>query len=299
MASCHLRSPSADHMHQRKKRREALAVLQRISEHPENVLIVHYSCESFDKGETTSSPRVTSIAVRNLKSGHTDSFSIQQLAERRQLTALTIESQYDSLEHGMLREFYDFLERHKTHSWAHWNMRDTKYGFPAISHRFAVLGATASELPTERLIDLSRLFVALYGVGYVKHPRLESLMDLNHVSRVSFLTGEDEAAAFAAKDYSKVHQSTLRKVDNLANLVERAANGTLKTMSSWRERNGITLKEATLGVHEHWIVVSALIVLAVVSGVLQIFGISFKDCGSGAAPVQTFKVQDGALPTRR
>jgi hypothetical protein len=61
---------------------------------PEHTVVIHYSCESFYERDNPRSPRVTSIAVRNLDSGQTKSFSIHLVAERRKLLE-SIEQHYD------------------------------------------------------------------------------------------------------------------------------------------------------------------------------------------------------------
>ncbi len=102
------------------KRREALATLQKILANTSNVVVIHYSCESFYDRPSGSSPRITSIAVRNLNSGQTTSFSIHQIAERdKKFTTEEIEDNYDELEKKMLKEFYDYVGAHSSHLWLH------------------------------------------------------------------------------------------------------------------------------------------------------------------------------------
>lgn len=138
----------------------------------------------------------------------------------------------------MLEEFYNFVGRHSSHIWLHWNMRDINYGFPAIAHRFKVLQGTPEDVGESKLADLSRLLIAIYGVGYIQHPRLPSLVEKNQITHRDFLAGKAEADAFTNKQYVKLHQSTLRKVYVLANIVERAADGSLKTNSTWKDIYG-------------------------------------------------------------
>jgi len=75
-----------------------------------NVLIIHYSCESFYDRPGGSTPRVTSIAVRNLDSGQTESFSIHKVAELKVISLAEISRHYDALEKDMLDEFGQFLQ---------------------------------------------------------------------------------------------------------------------------------------------------------------------------------------------
>jgi hypothetical protein len=220
------------------KRRQAKMKLSDLMSKSDQVIVIHYSCESFYDRPDGSSPRITSIAVRNLDSGQTTSFSIHQVAERKGYSATVLEQHYDDLEKLMLGEFYDFVLRHSSHIWLHWNMRDINYGFPAIAHRFKVLQGVPEDIDESKLVDLSRLVVAIYGVDYAQHPRLTSLIEKNQITHRDFLAGQVEADAFNNKQYVQLHQSTLRKVGIFANIVERAADGSLKTNSTWKDIYG-------------------------------------------------------------
>ena len=78
---------------------------------PDFVVVIHYSCESFYDRPNGTSPRITSIAVRNLASGQTTSFSIHQVAERRKMLN-NIEEHYDNLEKEMLDDFNNYIHSH-------------------------------------------------------------------------------------------------------------------------------------------------------------------------------------------
>lgn len=92
-----------------KRQKEARATLGRVFSDAANVWVVHYSCESFYDRVEGRSPRITSIALRNLDSAQTVSFSIHQAAERRQLPFAEIEAHYDELERQMLDAFLPML----------------------------------------------------------------------------------------------------------------------------------------------------------------------------------------------
>jgi len=220
------------------KRKKAKIKLAELISKADRVIVIHYSCESFYDRSDGSSPRITSIAVRNLEAGQTKSFSIHQVAERKGYSASALEQHYNQLEKLMLDEFYDYVRRHSSHVWLHWNMRDINYGFPAIAHRYQVLQGEPEEVNESKLVDLSPLLIAIYGNRYIEHPRLKSLVDKNHMTYRDFLDGKSEAEAFVNKQYVKLHQSTLRKVDNFADIVERAADGSLKTNSTWKNIYG-------------------------------------------------------------
>ena len=248
-----------------KKARKQLAD---IINNPKNVTVIHYSCESFYDRPDGSSPRITSIAVRNLYSGQTTSFSIHQVAEIKAYSKDDIEMNYNSLEKLMLDDFYQYISSHQHYTWVHWNMRDINYGFPAIAHRYRVLGGNPLEINESNMVDLARLLVAIYGTQYISHPRLQKLMEKNKITDKDFLSGADEATAFQKKEYVKLHQSTLRKVDVIANISERLGNGVLKTNAKWKDIYGSY--PAALGefLKEHWIFslisfISAIVGLAV------------------------------------
>jgi len=254
-----------------RRRHAAKSDLSRLFQSPNSVLAIHYSCESFYERPDGSSPRITSIAVRNLGSGQTVSFSIHQLAERdKKIKPDEIESSYDDLERKMLKEFYEFVDRNRTCTWLHWNMRDVNYGFAAIAHRYKVLGGKdVFEVPDHQLSDLARLLVGLFGVGYIGHPRLARIVEKNNITNKDFLTGEEEAKAFVDKQYVKLHQSTLRKVDILTNLAERAHDGTLKTNATRSEIYGSEVAYLTSILQEHW----GFALIALIGSIASIIGL--------------------------
>ncbi len=213
--------------------------------------MIHYSCESFYEREDGSSPRITSIALRNLKTAQTSSYSIHQIAERSGIAAADIGNNYDDLERKMLDLYFEHVGSHKGANYMHWNMRDANYGFAAIAHRYAVLGGEPRNIDDVKKFDLSRLLIDIYGVSYIGHPRLENLLDENSIKPRDFLSGKDEAAAFENGNYVGLHQSTLRKVDVLANISERAKNRQLRTKATWWDMHGGRLRTGVNWIVEH------------------------------------------------
>jgi hypothetical protein len=254
-----------------RRRREGKTALGEIFAHPEIVLAIHYSCENFNDPPDGASPRITSVAVRNLKSGQTKSFSIHQVAEKNHIPPADINGHYDSLEKKMLRSFYGYVGKHQNCKWLHWNMRDSNYGFDAIAHRFEVLGGKPGVVPEAARYDLARLLIELYGVGYIGHPRLAKIVELNKISDLDFLDGAQEAQAFVDGQYVRLHKSTLRKVDILCNLVERAADGSLKTKARWHEIYGGMFGAATEAITEY----PLFALIALISSVLTIVSFFF------------------------
>lgn len=241
-------------INQLRRRKDARKTLAGLFEKAKDVVIVHYSCESFYDRVDGSSPRVTSIAVRNLASGQTRSFSIHQMAERKGIPIPDIAAQFNVLEKQMLTDFYEYAKTHLRCQWLHWNMRDINYGFAALEHRAQVLKVKSVTIPEESRHDLSRMLISIYGKAYIGHPRIESLMNKNKISDKDFLVGGGEAKAFEDQEYVKLHQSTLRKVDVFANIAEMAENGSLQTNATWWEIHGGTFPAAAEWLKEHWIV---------------------------------------------
>ncbi len=254
-----------------KKRKLARGQLEKIFSTPEHTLIIHYSCESFYDRNNPLSPRVTSIAVRNLDSGQTKSFSIHLVAER--IGHLnSIDQHYDELEKAMLEDFFLTVSKRQHCQWVHWNMRDANYGFEALENRLCALGGTISDtVPELNRIDLSRILVSIYGTKYISHPRLENIIRHNRITSKDFLTGKEEAAAFENKEFVKLHQSTLRKVDVLASIAERAYANDLDTLSTWWDKNGHSIKEWGELIKEHWLISTIVGLVSVISTVIKIW----------------------------
>ena len=251
-----------------RKFKDAERILGEIFEHRQSVICVHYSCESFYDRPCGTSPRVTSIAVRLLGTGQTRSFSIHQQAELSRLKLEDIPNQYDCLENRMLTQFYEFVAQHHTHKWMHWNMRDGNYGFEALAHRFRVLGGAPVDIQDAQKIDLARIMRDFLGPEYVPHPRLAKLLELNNMTPQNFMSGAQEAEAFTSREYVRLHQSTLSKVDAIANIVEEAVADRLACDNSYFARRGLTFSSTAEILKNHPIYGF----LAILATVIAIYG---------------------------
>lgn len=257
-------------LRQLQKRNKAKKRLAELIGDPERIVVIHYSCEDFYNRPNGSSPRITSIAVKNLANGQTSSFSIHQMAEKRHIPFAQIGQHYDELEKLMLDRFYEYVRAHSGYTWLHWNMRDVNYGFHAIAHRYEVLSGQPVEIHESQLEDLSRLIVAIYGLRYINHPRLPNLVQKNDISTLDFLSGAEEAAAFNNKEYVKLHLSTLRKVEILANIAERADMGILKTNTRWIDIYRLYPQVIGEWLKEHWLASLISFIIAVIGLILGI-----------------------------
>lgn len=227
-----------------KERAKSRALIEDLYKNSNRVYVVHYSCESFYENATGASIRVTSIAIRNLSSAQTKSWSLHKSAEL--LGVKDIPGNLDQLEREMLDGYFSFLRNHGDCRFVHWNMRDENYGFYALEHRFRVLKGVPFELQDDRKVDLARELISLYGRKYAPHQdskgrkgRIMSLAELNQVTDEDAMTGKEEADAYLSGDYLKMHRSTLRKLDMFANFFDRTHHKKLKTKSSWFDRVGV------------------------------------------------------------
>ena len=141
----------------------------------------------------------------------------------------------------MLQHFFDYVSKYQGNSYLHWNMRDANYGFQAIEHRFRVLhdgNHPVYIVDDSNKADLSRLIQDIYGSNYIDDPKMETLLYKNNIQPLDFLPGKQEAEAFENREFAALHLSTLRKVDVISNLAQRANENRLVTNTGWWEMNG-------------------------------------------------------------
>ncbi|WP_444943064.1 hypothetical protein ACJJIK_13630 [Microbulbifer sp. ZKSA006] len=187
--------------------------LKLLKENEQSLFIVHYSCQNLNDNNENYSPRITSIAVLHVGSSTMHSFSIHLIAEIKGIAREDINDHYDDLEGEMLDLFFGFVAENDNAYWLHWNMSNINYGFEALAHRYKVLTQKdAKRIPDSRKFNLSALILSVYGKNCVEHPRMASFMKLNDGEHRDNLSGKEEVDAFAAKEYVKLHKSTMSKV---------------------------------------------------------------------------------------
>ncbi|MDM9555974.1 MULTISPECIES: hypothetical protein [Pseudomonas] len=260
-----------------KDRSASRQLVEKLFQDAHRVFVVHYSCESFYENATGASLRVTSIAIRNLKSAQTKSWSLHATAELLGMLE-SMPTNLDNIEKRMLDGYFEFLRTHADCQFLHWNMRDNNYGFYAVEHRHRALGGNPYELQDANKHDLARILVSLYGHRYAPHSdsagrrgRIMGLAELNNITDKDALTGEQEAAAYVAGDFLTMHRSTLRKLDMFANFFDRAHQKTLKTTSTWMDRVGVHPVAVIEWAKSHPLI-TGLLLLGSVLGAVTSFG---------------------------
>ncbi len=141
-------------------------------------------------------------------------------------------------------------------------MRDDNYGFPAIYQRYRALGGTPIMLKDTTQYNLADLLSGIYGPKYVSDPKLETLVNLNGITKLGFVKGEDEPNLFLTKEFVNLQNSTLRKVECIAAILELQIIGQLKTKPSG-------VRERWQGVYNH----PTMQIILVISALASIIGL--------------------------
>lgn len=212
--------------------------LRELTSNISSVFLIHYSCQDLSDANEGYSPRITSIAVLHADSQTMHSFSIHLVAEKRKVDRSSIEAHYDELEAEMLERFFGFVSSNPEARWVHWNMSNINFGFDTLSHRYEVLtGETAPRIQDSRRYNLSSLIMAKYGSNCVDHPKMPNLMEVNGGKHRDVLSGQEEAEAFKAKEFLKLHKSTMSKVYWFRSIFYKLIAGKVKTQrSNWSSK---------------------------------------------------------------
>lgn len=250
------------------QRKKTLSRLDSIANNLEHVLIIHYSCESFFNIKDGRTPRITSIAIQNVKTSQTESFSIHKMAEINGIPIEKIKDNYDLLEKKMLDEYFNYIEKRDQYTFIHWNMRDINYGFSAIEHRYQVLGGKPYRIPDDKKIDLAITLIDVYSKKYSGHGefgRFYNLVKINNITARGMLNGKEEADAFESENYIALHQSTLRKVNCLSDILYKILDKSLITEATFRDIYGIYPKALIEFIKDHWLW-GLIVMIAIIFG---------------------------------
>lgn len=197
----------------------------------DRIYFVHYSCQNLSDDNEGYSPRITSIAVLHMSSDQMGSFSMHIIAEEMNISRDEIFDRYDEIEELMLRRFFAFAEAKRDKAlWIHWNMTNINYGFEALEHRYRILtNEEPYHIDEANRFNLPAMIREKYGANYAKDPKMQSLMELNGGPHRDFLTGIEEVTAFKAKEFLKMHKSTIVKVYFFRSAFVKAVKNDLRT----------------------------------------------------------------------
>lgn len=224
-----------------KKQKKAFKELKDLLE-KDKIFVIHYSCESFYDIKDKATPRITSIVIKNVRSGQTHSFALHLSAEELKIPVENISDNYDKIEIKMLKDYFDFISKHLDYTWVHASMNDIYFGFQAIEQRYKVLGGKAiCSIQDSSKINISTLLYRIYGDDFIDKPVMEKLIRKNFDVK-DLLSGEEEAKAFNNKDYIKMHRSTLAKASKYADILYRVKNNNLLTNATFKTRYGLSMQ---------------------------------------------------------
>lgn len=199
---------------------------------PGNFFLVHYSCQSLNDDNEGLSPRITSIAINHFATGQSVSFSTHSIAEELRIQRDEVLQRIDEIELELLIQFFAFIRDRRDKYWVHWNMRNLTFGFEHLEHRYRALGRRdACVIAVEQRLNLNDLIADRYGAEYAQHPKMLKLMEQNGGRPRDFLDGKEEAAAFANREFMRMHNSTLSKIGFFSSAMRKLVNGKLKTAS--------------------------------------------------------------------
>lgn len=177
------------------------------------------------------------------------------------------------MELNMLNSFSEFVKRHSTYKWIHWNMRNSNYGFSAIKNRIHILRGNEFEISNDFKYDFSIILGLIFTYDYENDRpkgKLLQLAERNNINTSNALTGGDEATAFEEKEYLKLHMSTLRKVDIIDSIVDKVENDRLKVLSLKKSIYGLTLPGIIYLVKETpWLLLIASILSFLIGAALE------------------------------
>ena len=95
-------------------------------------------------------------------------------------------------------------------------------------------------------------------------------MERNRITTKDLLNGQGEADAFDNHEYVKLHQSTLRKVDVLANFLGRTLDGSLKTNAKWKDTQGFSPKIIGEYITMHWVFTLIVGLIGIASAIYSV-----------------------------
>lgn len=237
------------------RHKKAKNEIKKIFNNLDKYRIIHYSCQSFNRVENGKSAVITSIGIHSCISDTTVSFDIQSVAERLKIDYDNIYNNLECVETLLLKDYFEYIKEDKNIIYLHWNMRDSQYGFQALSNRYCVLTGLKPEyeiLPIHQL-NIARLLEDYYGINYVADPKIKSLVEKNKsIEPKDILYGKEEADAFDDKKYNALHRSTLSKVRLFFNILKLVEDGKLNVDSTFLQSFGARPQVIYEMVREKW-----------------------------------------------
>jgi hypothetical protein len=181
---------------------------------------------------------ICAIVIKSLDGSLEQHFAIHIEADKANIPYEEIENSYRDLEFRTLKAFNDFVKRHSQNLWLHWDMKNIKFGFEAIKHRFEKLFSglreRREEIPLNNRINIRQLLESMYGEKFaITDDKLASIMKENNgrILDQQYLTLDRESMEFERKNYTAVINSLDCKVDFLCRAVIQLNRKKLKVVN--------------------------------------------------------------------
>ena len=175
----------------------------------EKLIIIHYACT-----DVTISPTIiTSISIKNYSNEQIQTFGMDSFKTEKKI----------------LIEFVKFLKKNTDKIFVTWNQKSNTYGFQHLEQRCKE-NDVVSSLPInqDQMTDLDNIFERQFGQKYAKHPKLRYLAELNDLTLMNFVDGENELSLYDKAEYRKIENSTNRKVAIISSLLTLSLDNKLK-----------------------------------------------------------------------
>lgn len=197
-------------------------------------LVIHYSRQNLEDNESgAATPRIIAIFVKSLDGKLNECFAINHEAEKNKVVFDQIANYYDELESRVIKNFVNFIKRHRNYRWLHWNMNDVYFSFEAIEHRYKVLisseGKDFVEVPFDKRYNINQLLKEIYGNDYEEEPQFDNLVKSNNrgVLINGYLSIAEEARAFGSMNFNKIVESLRCKVNFLIDVIDKTHDRSL------------------------------------------------------------------------
>jgi len=120
----------------------------------------------------------------------------------------------------------------------------------------------------DRKLDFAIALIDIYSKAYSGHGeygRFYNLIKINEITSRAMLNGKQEADAFEDEHFIELHQSTLRKVNCLSDILYKTLDKSLITEATFKDIYGIYPKAIVEYIKEHWLW-SLLVMIAIIFG---------------------------------
>lgn len=249
-----------------RQREEVKTLFSDIRHNPKKYLFIHYSSE--DINENSGVAKSFSVCISHIDESGIKTFSVLDEALIRKIKVEDIGNNYDMLELEMLKKFFEYIKAFdpKYHILLHWNMKNSSYGFDALTLRYQILSnddAYNTLFDEFTKIDISSELIKLFGTNYTEKEE-KTADNINHKSkgRIDYLIEKNSLNSPAAKKFTKsllnegkfqeLHISFYARYEAILHIIIYALEGRLKTNRNIIDRYGFNPAGIFEAIKDDW-----------------------------------------------